>query len=243
MSSISVEPILYISRRQSLAISLLSTHPLIISVTFYGDLVISKACRENKILLWKITGFSSSKPLPPRTSAPTIQGHSETRSAFSDCSAGGGFQVLLTFGLTAADPFWMRFGLFHQPSSHPMLAMGNMKGRISFWDLKLLEDGVVDKIKDGVGSAGAGPRGRGKGKARITARDESVDSASSTAADANGLRGPFARLAPHKIVIAEPGNAFSTRQSAWSLGGEWCVVVGNAGTISVLRRWEQAATT
>lgn len=61
---------------------------------------------------------------------------SYTRSAF-----GGRFQRLLTFDMVNAEPFYMRFGLYDRPHHRPMLVMGNIKARFSFWDLQKLEEG------------------------------------------------------------------------------------------------------
>lgn len=62
------------------------------------------------------------------------QGHL-TRSAF-----GGTFLRLLTFDMVAIEPFYMRFGLFKRPGQRPMLVMGNIRARYSFWDLQRFEE-------------------------------------------------------------------------------------------------------
>ncbi|KAH8593006.1 hypothetical protein B0O99DRAFT_628635 [Bisporella sp. PMI_857] len=43
-------------------------------------------------------------------------------------------------------------------------------------------------------------------------------------------------LLPHKEEMVK-GLNFVGRQIAWSTGGEWCVVVGSAGVISIFERW------
>ena len=51
-----------------------------------------------------------------------------------------------------------------------------------------------------------------------------------------GIGRPQMELLPHKEEVVK-NLSFVGRQVAWSVGGEWCVVVGSAGVISVLERW------
>jgi hypothetical protein len=110
------------------------------SLRFWGDLVLSKASTGNninvtrgEIMLWKIDGFFSGDHSPPE---PPMPGYGRaTRSAF-----GGGFQRLYTFDMTNVEPFYMRFGLFKEPGYRPVLVMGNIKARFSFWDLQKFEE-------------------------------------------------------------------------------------------------------
>src|SRR2546430_12385004 len=62
------------------------------SIKFYDDLIISKAADEDKILLWKIDGFSTmNDDVQPEYVAPIVTcTDSSTKSAF-----GGKFQRLL----------------------------------------------------------------------------------------------------------------------------------------------------
>ena len=109
-------------------------------VRFWGDLILSKASSGNnikvtkgEIMLWKIDGFYSGDNNPPE---PPMPGYGRaTRSAF-----GGGFQRLCTFDMTNVEPFYMRFGLFKGLGHRPMLVMGNVKARFSFWDLQRFEE-------------------------------------------------------------------------------------------------------
>lgn len=100
-------------------------HDLIIvtsnSLTFHGDHILSKSYDPEKdspdhncILLWRITGFNSNKPIPPLTAAPANmpRGIHTTVSAWSDTSQGsGGFQVLMAFECPGVKADFMRFGL------------------------------------------------------------------------------------------------------------------------------------
>lgn len=109
-------------------------------VRFWGDLVLSKASTGNninvtrgEIMVWKIDGFYSGDIDPPE---PPMPGYGRaTRSAF-----GGDFQRLYTFDMTNIEPFYMRFGLFKESGYRPMLVMGNIKARFSFWDLQRFEE-------------------------------------------------------------------------------------------------------
>ncbi|KAJ3474017.1 hypothetical protein NLG97_g10028 [Lecanicillium saksenae] len=42
-------------------------------VAFFGDYILSRACHDNVIVLWRIEGFSSDGPPPPQSVAPTAQ--------------------------------------------------------------------------------------------------------------------------------------------------------------------------
>lgn len=43
-------------------------------------------------------------------------------------------------------------------------------------------------------------------------------------------------LKPHREEVVR-GLEFVGRQVAWSVGGEWCVVVGSASVVAVFQRW------
>lgn len=159
-----------------------------------------------------------------------VDGEGETRSAFGS----GGFQILLTFDCPSSEFFYMRFGLFTQPFKHPILAMGNSKSRIFFWDLQNLETG------SGSASATVDVSTKIKGKARAVIRDSSVASSGTGSSSTDGKsRYPnaFTSIKPHKSVTV-PSVTFTERQAAWSVGGEWCVVVGDHGMICIFRRWD-----
>ncbi|KAF2433481.1 WD40 repeat-like protein [Tothia fuscella] len=102
-------------------------------VQFYGDLILSRAVKEDKILLWKIDGFNSSDAIPEQ--APTEQGVEVlTRSAF-----GNGFHRLMQFSCKDTEQVWMRFTLFHNIGQDPILSMGNNWAGVYFWNLRDLE--------------------------------------------------------------------------------------------------------
>jgi len=90
-------------------------------LAFHGDQIISKSYdpekdspEHNRILLWRIVGFNSNKPIPPLTAAPANmpRGIHTTVSAWSDTTQGsGGFQVLMAFECPGVKAEFMRFGL------------------------------------------------------------------------------------------------------------------------------------
>lgn len=49
---------------------------------------------------------------------------------------------------------------------------------------------------------------------------------------------PYQDITAHKDEVVK-GYEFVGRYVAWSNGGEWCVVVGSAGVISIFERWQK----
>ncbi|PFH55188.1 hypothetical protein XA68_10469 [Ophiocordyceps unilateralis] len=119
-------------------------------VAFYGDQILSRACHDNVIVLWRIEGFSSDSEAPPPSAAPTPQivvpsnedSDRRTRSAFVPalsplCPAH--YTRLLEFHTPNCGPqFFMRFKLHHVPGQAPLLAFCNAAGNIFFWDFDRL---------------------------------------------------------------------------------------------------------
>ncbi|CAK7269227.1 hypothetical protein SEPCBS119000_003462 [Sporothrix epigloea] len=129
---------------------------LIDCVSFYGDLILSRACLEDLIVLWRIEGFDSTAEPPSPEQAPSNQDTTKlTRSAFSvppitstpsvgpsDSLQAGPVAVstypytrLLQLHTPGCGPqFFMRFGLFNLAGHHPVLAFCNATAKIFFWD-------------------------------------------------------------------------------------------------------------
>ncbi|KAI0013099.1 WD40 repeat-like protein [Xylariaceae sp. FL0662B] len=112
-------------------------------VSFFGDLVLSRACHEDIIVLWRIEGFSSDDPPPEASDAPTTSDPERlTRSAFAPATASAcppQYTRLLEFWTPhCGHQFYLRFKLFHDSQKHPILAFGNAKAMIFFWDLARL---------------------------------------------------------------------------------------------------------
>ncbi|KAH8889800.1 WD40 repeat-like protein [Thozetella sp. PMI_491] len=128
---------------------------LVDCVTFFGDLILSRACHEESIVLWRIEGFSSDDPPLPAAQAPTAYDPSKpTRSAFNpviSASQPAQYTRLLQFHTPDCGvQFFMRFKVFHAPGKHPVLAFCNAKSRTLFWDLARLPayNNFIRALKD-----------------------------------------------------------------------------------------------
>ncbi|KAI9870263.1 MAG: hypothetical protein M1830_004463, partial [Pleopsidium flavum] len=213
-------------------------------VAFHDDLILSKCAIECKIVLWRIEGFSSSDPVPSSDAAPSTHKFRETRSAF-----GGGYMRLLQFESLDTTPFYMRFNLFSQPLKAPILAIGNEKSKVFFWDLQRLEtwtekDDVPFRVPAKKNSKQPSGGQRELSVASTTSSSihpGSNDSQSSTksgfpkSSERYGVEDPFKELKPHKELTV-PKIEFAARGAAWSVGGEWLLVVGDQGMIAVFHR-------
>lgn len=118
---------------------------ILFSVTFYNDLILSKCDEENCIVLWAISGFNSSNPLPAPLSAPTTHDATrDTRSAFTSATASPGtlqYTRLLEFSVPDSEIMFMRFSLYPgSATTNPVLAMCNAASKVFFWDLARLEE-------------------------------------------------------------------------------------------------------
>ncbi|EHA52070.1 hypothetical protein MGG_06028 [Pyricularia oryzae 70-15] len=117
-------------------------HPnLIDCVSFYGDNVLSRACHEDCIVMWRIEGFSSHDPPPAALDAPTNYDPSQlTRSSFvrqtDTKSCPRPYTRLMTFHTKGCGvQFYMRFSMLQRKGMHPVLAFGNAGSKIMFWDM------------------------------------------------------------------------------------------------------------
>ncbi|KAH0544286.1 hypothetical protein FGG08_001549 [Glutinoglossum americanum] len=221
-------------------------------VAFHHDLILSKAAREGMIVLWHIKNFSSQVPPPSPERNPTTHDLKDTRSAFGD-----GFERLLQFRVPGDnDPFFMRFDLFSAPERHPVLAMGDMYGKVSMWDLTRLVDSatipaallskMAKKMNSKVKNLVVKTQQQRDGSAASStvsssaANDDSQQASSSLTSTIPGkvydLSDPFARLEAHATVGLTKYNS-TVRKAAWSVGGEWLIVCGEQGMLGILRRW------
>lgn len=214
------------------------------SVAFHNDLILSKCAVECKIVLWRIEGFDSSAPVPPSDAAPSTHVFRETRSAFD-----GGYQRLLQFETVDTTPFYMRFSLFSQPFKAPILVIGNEKSKVFFWDLQWLETWTE---KDDVRPRF--PAKKNSKQPSVGNREASVASTMSSSVhpgsndsqssggsgfprskERYGVEDPFKAIKPHKSLTV-PKIEFAARGAAWSVGGEWLLVVGDQGMIATFHR-------
>lgn len=202
--------------------------------------MLSKSAKENRILLWRIKGFSSSRPVPgPDVYLPAKKTpHPETRSAF-----GAGWQQLLAFDIPGCKEFYNRFGLFHMPSQRPVVAHATLNGRMLFWDLQRLEDGVPGtaegrntrkrRRKAGGGTIDSNPSDTGSLEPLSKSSNGTPDLEPEKGAES--LDTPFKKQKPHKSIPLK--DLKTANQCSWSRGGEWCVAVGGDGTMCLFRRW------
>ncbi|KAH6631639.1 WD40-repeat-containing domain protein [Chaetomium tenue] len=114
-------------------------HNLVDCVAFHGDLILSRACHEDSIVLWQIEGFSSADPIPGPLDAPTpTDVAKQTRSYFTPTLSQARramFTRLAQFHTPDCGvQFFMRFRIFHAPGRHPILAFANARSRTFFWD-------------------------------------------------------------------------------------------------------------
>lgn len=112
-------------------------------------MIISRACYEEKIVIWSIVGFDSRISVKEEDAPSNFDQSVPTRSAFSqvDEESPQLFSRLLelkTPGVGEAkltgNMFFMRFGLYTGYRDNPILAFGNAGSKILFWDLARLMD-------------------------------------------------------------------------------------------------------
>ncbi|EDU44240.1 hypothetical protein PTRG_11190 [Pyrenophora tritici-repentis Pt-1C-BFP] len=231
-------------------------------VQWYNDLILSHACREDKIILWSIDKFNSDRlttpPAPIPTSSAvhsrspvTIQANttSNTRSAW-----GGRFQRLLQFELPHTNQFYIRFSIFHQLGRHPILSAANEKSKTFFWDLQRLEDSGMGE-DESQNPESQNTKGLPLGLPRHVREGSTASTASSAVSTSSGttkskqkkvkelhvdrgISDPFRSIKAHKTIEIPKYKAFAFRHSAWSRDGQWFVSVGDCGTIAIFNRWE-----
>ncbi|KAL2200386.1 WD40-repeat-containing domain protein [Corynascus similis CBS 632.67] len=114
---------------------------LVDCVAFHGDLILSRACHEDTIVLWQVEGFSSADPVPGPLDAPTPTDMAkQTRSYFTPTLSAQSRPAMFTRLAQFHTPdcgvqFFMRFRIFRAPGKHPILAFANAKSKTFFWDL------------------------------------------------------------------------------------------------------------
>ncbi|KAJ4864512.1 WD domain, g-beta repeat domain-containing protein [Trichoderma breve] len=227
-------------------------------VSFYGDLILSRACHDNVIVLWKIEGFSSDDPLPPQSTAPTPQNVLPTnyedpgrltRSAFVPLTSPQcpvQYTRLLAFHTPNCGPqFFMRFKLHHVPNQNPVLAFCNAAGNIFFWDLKRLtaHRDIMSSLANHTDKSKpiqlpswqkpVIPRAKADPPNSQEFSPETLESW----ATKYSMDDTHEPLRHHKMESSSAN--FVGRQASWSPGGDWCVVVGSSNTALLLQRWAQ----
>lgn len=117
-------------------------------------MILSKACHEDTIVLWRIEGFSSQDPPPPASDAPTNHDPAKlTRSSFVPPSANpqtcaAAYTRLLKFSIKGCGhQFFMRFSMLQTKGMHPILAFCDTASKIMFWDMARFT-GYADFIRE-----------------------------------------------------------------------------------------------
>ena len=217
--------------------------------------------------MWKIEGFSSQDPPLPPSMAPTAHDPSKaTRSAFTptvSSSCPSQYTRLLQFDITGVDRYFcLRFSLHFVPNQNPVLAIGNQKGGILFWDFQRLTaykrfiQDATDPERDWSKPL-ARPSWLRKWKDEGTREIEKPDGDPSLKSkhlailqsefnartldwweSCYNMHNPSCRLKPHKQESITPSRNVMGRKVAWSPGGQWCVMVGSGNSATLLRRWK-----
>ena len=68
-----------------------------------------------------------------------------------------------------------------------------------------------------------------------TNEDGMVNQTTARAKQKFGTDNPFSKIHPHRTQVV-PKVTFAARQCAWSVGGEWMVVVGDQGMLAIFSR-------
>ncbi|KAF2002364.1 WD40 repeat-like protein [Amniculicola lignicola CBS 123094] len=274
-------------------------------VQFHNDMIFSRAAKENRIIAWRIDNFNGEEDPPNPPPIPQLNVvESRTpvtipaRQLFDTRSAWAGrYQTLMQFDVPHSELFYTGFRIFHEPDQHPILAAGNTKNKIFFWDLERLEDVDVQAEMDRVYGSDTKAEALITHANRVRSTSEMTsESASTRSTDTTmdtgqtlstptitapnhrhdpqpprkpwkskpakntlskskgfvgGIANPFQPIPAHKtctipkeIREETQGNSrciedHVPRQIAFSRGGDWCVVAGNRGILSVFERWRE----
>lgn len=180
------------------------------------------------------------------------------------------YKRLLQFAIPQCNQWYMRFGLYtpYSSSQHHVLAMCNSASKVHFWDFSRLADYqkfiTSPETVPKPGWLSLKPQNKKSGKAdghRLLSQtpvDESVASSSISSFSTESLAAaidiganrsawdekywtgnPWKSLKAHKIE-GIPRVTTVGRAVAWSDDGDFCVVAGSSGIISVLERWARS---
>ncbi|KAH8151143.1 uncharacterized protein LAJ45_04845 [Morchella importuna] len=159
-------------------------------LAWHGDVVLSKAAKESRIVLWSIQGFNSRVDPSVWGAPPTTHEFRETRSVF-----GAGFERLDGDG--EEGEWW--------------------------WGGGAGEGGECGECGGGGGGeAPVAAAAAGGGKGRVKGGDDVSD--------------PFGLVRPHHFLDI-PKVRSPVRHIAFSVGGEYMVMVGEQSMITVCKRW------
>lgn len=156
------------------------------TVVFVGDLIVSKAPKEDKIVLWSITGFNGMMEPPDPSTAVKSREYLDTTNGFmqrpgmyldddffgQDALEYKGpelFKRYLQFSIPDADIIWLGFGLSRPSSLFPEVRMtmtaGNFESKLYHWDLQSFIDGY-DRGGERDPAKATSSKGKSKGKSK-----------------------------------------------------------------------------
>ena len=235
------------------------------SVDWYHDLILSKCANENMIVLWRIEGFDSSSPPPSSNSAPTTHEFRPTRSAFGgtyqrllqfEALETTPFYMrfslfcqpekrpILVIGNEKSKVFfwdlqsleeWAETSKDDDDNNDNRFKIPRAKKGIARKILSKQRESSIASTTTTTTNTGSsvGPHSLLHSTSR-NAADENREG-SSRARQKFAVDDPFRTLIPHRTQVV-PRVTFASRQVAWSVGGEWMVVVGDQGMIALFTR-------
>ncbi|EAQ88222.1 hypothetical protein CHGG_04841 [Chaetomium globosum CBS 148.51] len=219
-----------------------------ICVAFHGDLILSRACHEDSIVLWQIEGFSSTDPIPGPLDAPTpTDVAKQTRSYFTPTLS------------QDRRAMFTRLAQFHTPDCgvHPRRAQKAPAVQKPAW--LMVKRGKKTAAANAAAHAAAGGEGGTpslrsfvmSGGASAADKESMVSASPDPEGVATGLgysketlqawaemydlSNPVGYIKAHRTLQIDGG--FVGRQVGWSPEGEWCVVVGNGNRALIYQRW------
>ncbi|MCJ1284510.1 hypothetical protein MMC26_003843 [Xylographa opegraphella] len=218
------------------------------------------------IVLWRIEGFDSSNTPPSPSSAPTTHEFRPTRSAFGGtyqrllqfealettpfymrfslfCQPG--MRPILVIGNEKSKVFfWDLQSLEEWDGASKEVDEDDNDTRFK---VPRAKKGIARKVlskqrESSIASTTTTTTNTGSSvdpnhrfhSTSLTATDDSVES-HSRARLKFAVDDPFRALIPHRTHVV-PRVTFASRQAAWSVGGEWMVVVGDQGMIALFTR-------
>ncbi|KAG9231205.1 WD40-repeat-containing domain protein [Amylocarpus encephaloides] len=210
------------------------------SITFFHDLILSRSEREDRLVLWSITGFDSTLPPPTESEAPSLKDEKTlTRSFFAPPAITPGaspqYSRLLTFANPKSELVWIRHGFFPgSPTTNSILACGNEVGELLFWDLARLSEHheAITKgtYEDDEKRPGFMALSRKKTKGQ-NGREEMLERSRRKWDRRYGIGDPERGLEAHRTVDCD--RSVCLRGVGWSADGRWCVAVGDQSTFVV----------
>ena len=183
---------------------------------------------KGRVILWAIDGFNANMhnhPMFTKAGPYPTKKSKDTWSAFN-----GSWQQLLTLDLPDSTPYWLRFSLLRDSSQPHILAAGNETGKVFFWNIDLLQQGIV------------GPKQATESRKSSVAPARASETRTTDDEGERALKsigGNFKPQPAHSVVNLPPhvgGGPEVSYQTSWSADGKWCVVGGTHGRVYLCHR-------